>query len=153
MPTNKKKEQDGTTFSTQIGSITGAVSTGTGDINMGDFFAGSSTISTKEEFLEALRQFKKEIDNARQQGLPEDTADDAVIEVEAAEREIAKDTPKSNRVISRLENAKAILLGSAGVATAATSVAAATGKLIPYLEQAIQAVIGIHGWPGFWQLV
>jgi hypothetical protein len=142
MPTNKKKEQDGTTFSTQIDSITGVVSTGPGDINitMRDFFVGSNTKSTKEEFLEALRQFKKEIDNARQQGLPEDTADDVIVEVEAAEREIAKDTPKSNRIISRLENAKAILLGSASVATAATSVAAATGKLIPYLEQAIQAV-------------
>ena len=81
MATNKKKEQDGTTFSTRIGSATGAISTGTGDIKMGDFFVGSSTTSTKEEFLEALRQFKKEIDNARQQGLPEDTADDVIIEV------------------------------------------------------------------------
>lgn|GEM_PF-4516123 len=140
MPTKKKKEQDDATYSTQIGSVTGAVSTGSGPINMGDLFVGSSAVSTKEEFLEALRQFKKEIDNARQQGLPEDTADDAIIEVEAAEREITKDTPKANRIISRLENAKAILLGSVGVATAATSVAAATSKLMPYLEQAIQAV-------------
>ncbi len=90
--------------------------------------------------MSALREFKTELDIARREGLPDDAADDAIVEVEAAQREIEKDTPKPERIVKRLENANAIIVAGTGVATATTAAAAAGGKLIPFIESAIQAI-------------
>ena len=122
------------TNTTHIGSVTGQVHTGEGDINVGSFSVSSGgAVSTKEEFLSALREFMAEVEAARQKGLPEETADDTLTEVEAAVREANKDSPKSNRVVERLNNAKSILIAGTGVAAAAS-------QLIPLIEGAIQSV-------------
>lgn len=122
------------TNTTHIGSVTGQVHTGEGDINVGSFYASSGgAVSTKDDFLSALREFMAEVEASRQKGLPEETVDDTLTEVEAAVREAKKDTPKSNRIVERLNNAKSILIAGTGVATAAS-------QLIPLIEGAIQSV-------------
>jgi ABC-type uncharacterized transport system substrate-binding protein len=137
--TKPKQDKPIITHTTQIGSVTGQVHTGSGNIIVGSFSSGS-TVSTKDEFLSALRAFKAELETARQQGLPEETADDTIVEVEAAEREAEKNAPKADRIIKRLENAKAILIAGTGVATAVTAAAEAASKLIPLVETAIKTV-------------
>lgn len=122
-----------------------AISTGSGDINITGMVNQVGAASSKEDFLEALRAFKHEVENARQKGLPEDTSDDVIVELEAVEREMEKEEPQPVRVTKRLENAKNILLETAGVATAATTAAAATGQLVPFLEQAIQTAGKLFG--------
>ena len=92
------------------------------------------------EFLSALRAFKAELDAARQQGLSEETYDDTMVEVEAAEREAKKDTSKPDRIVNHLERAKAVLTAGTGVATATTSLIESSSKLTPLLETAIHAV-------------
>ncbi|MBV7328123.1 hypothetical protein KFU94_07655 [Chloroflexi bacterium TSY] len=73
----------------------------------------------------------------RSTGLDQDTADDVLSEIEAAERETAKDEPKAERILKRLKEAQSILTASAGVGAAA---AAAADKLLPLLKNAIQLV-------------
>ncbi len=58
----------GTPNTTYLGHIAGPVHTGSGDINF-DTFSFGSAISTKDEFLAALRTFKEELNVAHQQGL------------------------------------------------------------------------------------
>lgn len=137
--TDSKPSKSTITHTTHIGSVTGQVHTGSGDIIIGSFSSGS-TVSTKEEFLSALREFKAELEAARQQGLPEETADNAIGEIEAAEQEVKKDVPKSERIVKRLENTKALLVAGTGVAAATTAAVAAASKLIPLIETAIQTV-------------
>jgi len=137
--TDSKPGKSTITHTTHIGNVTGQVHTGSGDIIVGSFSSGSA-VSTKEEFLSALREFKAELEAARQQGLPEETADNAIGEIEAAEQEVKKDVPKSERIVEHLENTKALLVAGTGVATAATAAVAAASKLIPFIETAIQAV-------------
>lgn len=122
----------------QIGNVTGQVHAGIGDINVHAFNVQSrDTISTKDDFLAALRELMAEIEAEREQGLPQETTDDTIIEVEAAEREAKKKEPKQDRIIHRLEKAKALLTAGTGLATvAATSV----DKLVPLIENAIHAV-------------
>ena len=75
----------------QIGNVTGQVHAGIGDINVHAFNVQSrDTISTKDDFLAALRELMAEIEAEREQGLPQETTDDTIIEVEAAEREAKK---------------------------------------------------------------
>jgi hypothetical protein len=57
------KRDNGSNETNFHGPVTGAVHTGSGDINIGTFVAGGA-ISTKEDFLSALRTFKAEIDTA-----------------------------------------------------------------------------------------
>ncbi len=139
MNTDKQKQDKPTiTNTTHIGSVAGPVHTGSGDIKI-DSISYTGTISTKEDFLAALRTFREELEAAGLHGLPEETYDDTIIEVEAAEREAKKDTAKPDRIISRLGKAKAILMASAGMATAATSLVEAYSKLSSLIEAAIQA--------------
>lgn len=137
--TDHNQDKPTVTHTTHIGSVTGQVHTGSGNIVVGSFSPGG-IVSTQDEFLSALRELKAEVEAARQQGIPEETADDATSEIEAAERELKKDTPKAENIVKRLENVKAILVASTGVATAATVTAAAAGKLISLVESAIQIV-------------
>jgi hypothetical protein len=141
---NQDKNQPGPTNETHIGSVTGQVHTGSGDIRVSSFTT-ESTVSSRDEFLDALRAFKKEIDAARQQGLPDDTSDDVIVEVEAVERELEKDKPTPGRIVQRLENAKALLVSGTGVASAAGGAATAINNLLPQLETAIQTVGKIFG--------
>jgi len=137
--TDSKPDKSAITHTTHIGSVTGQVHTGSGNIIVGSFSSGG-TVSTKEEFLSALREFKAELEAARQQGLPEETADNAISEIEAAEQEVKKDVPKSERIVKHLENTKALLVAGTEVASAATAAVAAASKLIPLIETAIQTV-------------
>src|SRR5688500_2807670 len=123
---------------THIGTVTGQVSSGSGGIYIGSFSVGE--VSTKDQFLAALREFRNELEAARDLVLPEETVDDAVTEIEAAQREAERDAPKSERIIKRLENTRNILVAGTGVATAASAATEATGKLIPLLENAVQAI-------------
>lgn len=127
------------TNTTHIGHLAGPVHTGSGDINI-DALSYSNTISTKDEFLSALRAFKVELEVAHQQGLPEETYDDTIVEVEAAEREAKKDTSKPDRIIDRLEKAKAALTAGTGAVTATAALIEASNKLAPLLEAAIHAI-------------
>jgi hypothetical protein len=133
-----KKGAPAVSHTTNIGSVTGQVHTGSGDIIVKSFTAG--TISNKDEFLAALKEFKAELDAARQHGLEDEAIDDAIVEVEAAERETQKETPKADRLIGRLEKAKSILVSSTGVATAMSGAITATNKLIPMIENAVHVV-------------
>ena len=106
------------------------------DIHVGGFSFGGS-VSNKAEFTAALHQFKQELETARAEGLDDDTADDVLTEVEAAEREAKKEIPRAERIVKRLTDAQAILKAGTGVATSAKL---ATNKLMPMIESAIQLV-------------
>ena len=95
--TEKKDDKQNITHTTQIGSVTGQVHTGAGDINVGTFSVGG-VISTKEDFISGLRELKQALETAGKEGLPEDTVDDAATEIEAAEKEANKETPKAERI-------------------------------------------------------
>jgi len=140
MGTNESdKDKPSVTNTTHIGQVVGQVHTGTGDITVNSFLVDYS-ISTKEEFLSALRIFKEELNNALQQGLPEETYDDTIVEVEAVEREAQKQTSKPDRIIRRLESAKALITAGTSVATTAISAVDVSSKLVPLIENVIQAV-------------
>ena len=133
-----KKDTVVAEHTTHIGSVTGQVHTGSGDIIVKSFSSGA--ITNKDDFLAALRAFKAELDAVRLKGLPEETVDDVVTEVEAAEREVAKETPKAERIIKRLEQAKSIMEAGTGAASAIGGAASAAGKLLPLINNAIHAV-------------
>ncbi|HEU0145010.1 MAG TPA: hypothetical protein VFQ47_09520, partial [Nitrososphaera sp.] len=106
-------------------------------------FSGSA--STKEDLLAALRQFKAELESARQQGLPETTADDVLVEIEAAELEASKPAPLPERIVKRLESASKALTAGAGLATATAQAAEAANKLVPFLQQVTQHITKFFG--------
>lgn len=136
--TEQKETKPNVSHSTQIGSVTGQVHTGSGDIHVKSFSVGN--IANQEDFVAALQHLKDELKTARQKGLDEDTTDDTLTELEAAEREAKKEGPKADRILKRLQQAQAILVAGTGVATAATAVTAAVNNLLPLLEKAIQMV-------------
>ena len=119
------------------GSISGPVHAGIGDMNIGSFVAGGA-ISTKEEFLSALRAFKAEVDMAQQNGLLDEAADEAIGQIAVVEREAKKDAPKSQSIVERLEHVKALLTAGAGAAAAAGTAAAEAHKWLPMLEHLLQ---------------
>ncbi len=133
---NRKKNEPKITHTTRIGSVTGQVHTGSGNIIVKSF-SSVEDISNKEEFLAALHVFKAEVKSAREQGLKEEIADDIIIEVDAAGREAVKETPKAERITKRLENAKKILDASTKVTTSAIW---AIGKMKPLIENAVEIV-------------
>jgi hypothetical protein len=135
----KKEDKAHLTHSTQIGSVTGQVHSGSGDIIVKSFSAGDS-ISHKADFLTALKQFKEELEAARQKGLDEDLADDTLNEINAVEQEAKKEDPKPDRIIKRLKQAQEVLAAGAGVATVAKSTVTAINSLLPHLQNAIQIV-------------
>ena len=124
---------------TSIGSVTGQVHTGSGNIIVSSF-AANTIISTKEEFLSALRGLKTELEAVRQQGFPQDSTNQAIAEVETAEEEVAKEKPKAETIAERLEKVKSILLVGTGIATATTAAVTAVGKLLPMIDTAIKYV-------------
>lgn len=128
-----------TIHTTHIGSITGQVHTGSGDINVSQFLAGD-TIRNKDDFLALLQQLKTSLAVARQQGAAEDAVDDAITECDAAEREVRKEQPQSERILKRLESAKEILTSGAAVATATVAATTALKSLLPLLEKALEVV-------------
>ena len=85
-----------------------------------------------------MREFKKEVENSVKQGIPENAADDMLIEIEATERESQKDTPKLEWIVKRLKNVKELLTTATGVATATGTTITAAKALMPYVEKAIQ---------------
>ena len=136
----KSRDDDGQqsiSVTTNIGSVTGQVHTGSGDILVRSFSA--STISTKDEFLSALRTFKTELDAAKQHGLQEQVADHAVAEVEAIEAEVNKQNPIVDRIISGLEKTKSLIASGTSMATSLISAASIADKLVPGIEHAIRA--------------
>src|SRR5579859_7618951 len=76
------------------GTIMGPVHTGSGDVIVHDFHASSSsTISTKDDLLSALREFKVELDVASKQGLPKKSANSSAIAIREATQEASKANP------------------------------------------------------------
>ncbi len=134
MKTNKSKQaQQNVTNTTTISNVTaGQVHTGSGDINV----VGST--SMKEDFVAALHEFKKEVEYASKQGLPNDTADDIVDKITTVEKEMKKDKPRLERIIKVLKNTKELLTETKGIATATSMTITATKALIPHIEKAIQ---------------
>ena len=132
------QDQNKTTFSnnTILGNIIGQVHTGSGDITVFHESA-SGAVPTKDELLLALRTISRELELARQQGIPEEIVDDTMIEIEAAQREARKDEPKPRRIIDRLENARAMLIEGTKVVTASSTVAE---RLIPLIESTLRTV-------------
>lgn len=139
---NQSDKQTASNTTTFSGPVTaGAISTGSGSITIGSQTFGVQIASTKDEFLANLLELKDTIRAAQEgENLPRDVADDAIIEIEAAEFEVKKDNPKSERILKRLSNAKEILTQAAKVVGATTAVATAVTKLIPFVEVAIQSV-------------
>ena len=136
---DRKQSKSSITNTTSIGSVTGQVHTGSGDIIVKSF-TSESKLSTKEEFLAALDALKAEMDTAHQQGIPEETIKKAVAEVEMAEQEAVMDKPKIEGIVERLDKAKAILVAGTGIATATTGAIMAMGKLIPLFDTAAKYV-------------
>lgn len=123
---------------THIGNVTGQVHTGSGNIVLKNVVF--SAISNKEDFLNALRAFKTELDSTRDLGLPQATIDDATAELDAATAEAIQETPNPNRITASLERAKAILIASTGIATAATQAVTAAKQLVPIAHGIIHVV-------------
>lgn len=123
---------------THIGTVTGQVHTGSGDIVIRD--VAFSAISNKEEFLAALRAFKEELDSARSLGLPAATVDNATTELEAVGGEAIREKPSPNRITEGLQRAKAILVASTGVATASSQAVTAANKLAPIAQGMVELV-------------
>ena len=88
-----------------------------GDLNIG-------ANPSKDEFLAALRQFKQEVDKARD--LPTNQADEIQEDVDSAIKALDKPQPNKARAGERLENVKKLL----GTMVEATPSALALGKLI-----------------------
>lgn len=134
---DKRQDRQIVTTTTNIGTA-GIVHSGSGPIYSNAPFSVGNTISTKDEFLAALVALKKELEEARNRGLPEDTFVDAVTEVQAAELEAGRETPKSNRIVKRLESAKSLLTTGTGVAAAAAAGIEASNRLIALIEPLLQ---------------
>lgn len=126
---------------THIQSVSGEqvnVGAGSGDINAQ--YTAPSQINTKEQFLDALREFKRELDAARAQGLPQDAADIAITQVQAAEQAAREDSPRATEVRSSLEKAKeALVLVSASAATTGAVVTAAD-KLVDFAQKLLKVI-------------
>ena len=125
---------------TSIGSVTGQVHTGSGNIIVSSFTA-NTMISTKEEFLSALRGLRQ---NWRQFVNKDFLKNPRKIKpswkVETAEEEAAKDKPRAETIAERLEKAKSILLAGTGIATATAAAVTAVGKLLLMIDTAIKYV-------------
>jgi hypothetical protein len=134
---DQKQKKITVSHNTEIGTVTGQVHTGSGNIIVHNFTA-ESKVSTKDEFLAALRAFSAEVEAAHEQGLPSDTADDVIIELNAAGLEVSKDEPKSERVVRRLERAKSAIVAVTGLATATSAAISAGEKFLPMIEKAIK---------------
>jgi hypothetical protein len=136
---DKKKKDQTASFTTHIGSVTGPVHTGSGDINIGDFSV-SGNISTQVEFLAYLKSLRSEIEKVQQKGVADEPSQQATDELKEAEREAGKDKPQAQKLRSHLENAKKLLISAAGVATAAKPVIDAIQSVAQYIDPAIQAI-------------
>ena len=98
-------------------NVAGNVYNIAGDLNMG-------ANPSKDEFLAALRQFKQEVDKARD--LPANQAEEIQEDVDSAIKALDKPQPNKARAGERLENVKKLL----GTMVEATPSALALGKLI-----------------------
>ena len=135
--TSKKRNGKGNiSHVTNIQGVTGQVHTGSGDIHIGSFFV-TNQVTSRTEFLAALREFKREVVNARNKELSEAVADEVILEVEAVEKEINLTNPRSNQIAERLIKAKSILVAAAGAAGAATLT---INKFLSVVDTAIQFV-------------
>lgn len=135
----KKKKDQTASYTTHIGSVTGPVHTGSGDINIGDLSI-SGDISTQVEFLSYLEFLRSEIEKVQQKGVAEETSQQAIAELKEAEKEASKDKPQPQTLRTHLENAKKLLISAAGVATAAKPVIDAIQSLAQCIDPAIQAI-------------
>ena len=142
MPTRKnqqgalenKHSEPSVSYTTEFNgpASVGALSSGSGDIHIGDLASVMNSAGTKDEFLAALRAFKAEIESV--QSLSTEAADDVVVEIEAAEREVLKAEPQSVRVTKRLENAQKIITAAASAAGATATLYEALSKLSPFTD-------------------
>ena len=115
------------TFDQPGWTVQGNVYNIAGDMNV-------SASSSKDEFLAALRQFKSEIDKARD--LPADKADELKEDVDSAIKAIDKPQPNKERAVERLTTIQKVLDGLKGSAESAL----ALGKLIGQVLLAAQSI-------------
>jgi hypothetical protein len=141
MPRKSDNKQQ-ITNQTQIGSVTGQVHSGSGDINVTSFVSGA--IANKEDFLTALSELRMKMGELPN-GLPENIAKDALAEISKAEEEGHKKTPAANDIAAGLRKAKQILLAGVGAASATGGAIAAVEKLIPSIQSAIDHVPKLFG--------
>ena len=99
MSKSKVTTQNTTNFH---GSVNiGAMSSGEGDINIDLLMLRLETAPTSEDFLDALRQFSRELELAKQSGIPEDLATQVKEEIEASQIEVQKNPINGQSLIKR----------------------------------------------------
>lgn len=141
---NHKKEKAGIAHTTYIGSVTGPVSTGSGPIII-ENFSFNREISTKDDFLAALRAFRLELEAAQVQGLPKEITEKTAVEIRSVEDEIEKKSPRTEYIVQKLEKTRNILEAVKNTATAATDAVEIVSRLIPLIKFAVQAARRIWG--------
>lgn len=144
MQDQSHRRREDATYHTSIGSVTGQVHSGSGDIHVGGFIAGGP-VSNRTDLIDALREFALEVDRSRQYGLANDIVDDVVTEIHAAKREAEKDHPEVNRLLSRLNNAKELLNAGSGTIQAASGAVSTVSKLLPALQRWILHIPSLFG--------
>jgi hypothetical protein len=116
------------TFNQPNWKVEGNVYNIAGDMNV-------SANSSKDEFLAALRQFKSEIDKAKD--LPADRADEMKDDVDSAIKAIDKPQPNKERAVERLTAIQKVIDGLKGNVGSAL----ALGKLIGQVVLAAQGLM------------
>jgi hypothetical protein len=106
------------------------------DIHTGSEHRGLSTASTQEEFADALREFGKELEVARREGLPAPVVEQVAQHVEAAGREAQQATPRLETICEHLEQARGALIAAGDQAEVAE-------ELLPFVQAGIQVCIGL----------
>lgn len=124
-----------------IGQVVGGVSQ-SGDVNIENVNAvGLNAEDTKIQMLEALRDFKRELENVQAQGvLDENTNDEVLTEIEQAEVEIEQSRPNTTRIIGRLKQVRDILLATAGVVGTGAFAADKLPPLISKIDKVLQLI-------------
>lgn len=143
MSKSKEPSQNTTNFLGQVNI--GAMSSGEGDINVDSLILRLETSPTSKDFLDALRQFSRELELAKQSGISEDLATQVREEIESSQIEVQKNPINGQSLIKRLNHAKELLVAATGTATAATTTIATTSKLISMLEPLLKAAQQLFG--------
>jgi hypothetical protein len=140
MSTPDSSNQDSKIINTtQIGSVIGQVHTGSGDILISNsqFDLG---ITSRADLLTSLKQLRTELQVAQEQGVPNNAIEQAVAEIDDAEKEASQDEPNRDNLLSRLQHAKSVMLAAVSTVAAIGSAVNAVEKIVPSIEKIMQAV-------------
>jgi len=143
MSKSKEPPQNTTNFHGPVNI--GAMSSGEGDINVDSLILRLETSPTSKDFLDALRQFSRELELAKQSGISEELATQVREEIESSQIEVLKNPINGQSLIKRLNRAKELLVAATGAAAAATTTVAATSKLVAMLEPLLKVAQQLFG--------